>query len=103
MINTLEVYYKLDNTFCLNSDKMKFNLIKEDEGDDRDCKDVNEMIDCLGTINTVCLLVESLKKHVIFYENGGIAFKNISSKKNKKIYELMKEVLLCQTVNLKRN
>lgn len=36
-------------------------------------------------------ILKTIEKHIVFYENGGIAFKKISNKKNIKEYELLKD------------
>ena len=42
-----EALEKLDNTLCLNSQSLKFNI---DTEENIDCKDVYEMIECLEII-----------------------------------------------------
>lgn len=64
MSKELEAYYKLDNTCCLNSDKIEFNLVKEDEGDDRDCTDVYEMTDCLEEIEEALKKINTLRQEI---------------------------------------
>lgn len=39
-----EAYIKLDNTLCLNSQRLEFSIDTEDH---EDCTDMNEMIDAL--------------------------------------------------------
>ena len=95
-MNTLDKLYKLDHTFCLNSRNIQFDIMNDEESEDRDCKDLEEMVDCIESVEDTLkkheALIKILKKHVIFYENGGIAFKNISNKKNIKEFNLLKEV-----------
>ena len=46
-MNLKEAYDKIDNTLCLNSLNLEFNI---DEAEGIDCKNVYEMVSCLDTI-----------------------------------------------------
>lgn len=43
----LKAYHKLDNTLCLNSPNLEFNIDKDDH---EDCDDAYDMVACLETI-----------------------------------------------------
>jgi len=62
-----EAYDKIDNTLCLNSQKLEFN--RENAG--IDCKDVKEMVHCLDTIQEALEVLEIIKanKNIIFSKN----------------------------------
>lgn len=53
-----EALEKLDNTLCLNSPVINFNI---DDEDFIDCKDVDEMIECLETIERDLDVLEIIK------------------------------------------
>ena len=36
-------------------------------------------------------LLEAILKHIVFFPNGSLAFKNLSSKKNAELLDLIKE------------
>lgn len=49
---------KLDHTLCLNSLSLKFDIDNEEH---IDCKDVDEMVDCVETIGKDLEVLEILK------------------------------------------
>lgn len=53
-----EALEKLDNTLCLNSPVINFNI---DDEDNIDCKDIDEMIECLETIERDLEVLEAIK------------------------------------------
>lgn len=54
----LQSYEKLDHTFCMNFNekRIKFAI------DDCDCKDINDMIDCLEDMRNVSKAFDIIKK-----------------------------------------
>lgn len=56
-------YWKLDHTCCLNSNDIKYGLIDDvdpNEPEDRDCKDINEMLDSLELVEECILKYDEL-------------------------------------------
>ena len=70
-----EAYDKIDNTLCLNSLKLEFNIDKEEH---IDCKDVEEMVDCLDTISDLVDIEEDVFETIIHIEKEDIKDRSIN-------------------------
>lgn len=106
-MNLKEAYDKIDNTLCLNSQKLEFNI--ENEG--IDCKDVHEMIDCLDTLDDAVQAIAIIKDYVFPYHPMGdeaepnyyclYLGENEEVEITEEQYELLKRVFM--TIELKKN
>lgn len=84
----LKALEKIDHTVCLN--KTEYGL---DKYDGIDCKDVFEFVDCYELVERALVqrhkLIKILRKHLIFYGDGGVALKGLSNRRNKQDYNFL--------------
>ena len=85
----LESLYKIGHTCCLNCHNIKYGII-DDDPNDRDCKDMEEMAECLNTVEEALKDYESRKVFLDNVDNNVVVFepKEVWEEKNKKLKAL---------------
>ena len=104
----IEAYNKIDNTLCLNSQNLKFNIDTEEH---IDCKNTEEMVKCLETISKQLEALEIIKKKRVdvnylklcfvdnspYFENGLEEYNTFREDEEEQLtqeeFELLKELL----------
>ena len=74
---------KLDNTLCLNSQSLRFNI---DTEDNIDCKDVDEMIECLETVERDLDVLEVIIKKDVEIKYVKMAIEAEKKENNPKLF-----------------
>lgn len=73
-MNSLESLEKLDHTLCLNSPILKYGI---DDEDHIDCKDVDEMIECIDNVRQDLEILQLLVDNFKFFATKQFSSKGI--------------------------